>query len=195
MRKPKFSDADLSYINKEYLTLEQLCADRSDSPEQVHELVDRGELPRPAYVLDDGTEMFPPDYFELVDAAGGVGGLRDAFLQRHQAATSALGLTGVEPDDDWRGYLSGEFGVCLREVTPEAMVEKAALIAQIDTLTAVPVADDPAWREQLASAVDELDEIERPFTDFDRQRWGTTSRDSHITAVRAQYLSSDATTG
>jgi hypothetical protein len=195
MSKPKFSHADLSYINKEYLTLEQLCADRPESPEQVHELVDRGELPRPAYVLDDGTEMFPPDYFELVDAAGGVGGLRDAFLQRHQAATSALGLTGVEPDDDWRGYLSGEFGVCLREVTPEAMVEKAALIAQIDTLTAVPVADDPAWREQLASAVDELDEIERPFTDFDRQRWGTTSRDSHITAVRAQYLSSDATTG
>ncbi len=195
MTAPNFSEDDLAYITEEYLTLGQLCADRDQSPQEVHGLIDRGELPRPAYVLDDGTEMFPPDYFELVDAAGGVGGLRDAFLQRHQVATGALGLTGVDPDEDWRGYLSGEFGVCLREVTPEAMVEKSALIAQIDILTAAPAVDDPRWRTQLAEAVDELDEIERPFTDYDRRRWGTTTRDSHITSVRAQYLSNDATTG
>jgi hypothetical protein len=195
MTEPKFSDDDLAYILEQYLTLDHLCAGRAESPEQVQDLIGRGQLPRPSYVLDDGTEMFPPDYFALADSAGGVPGLRAAFLQRHQVATSALGLTGVDPEEDWRGYLSGEFGVCLREVTPEAMVEKSTLIAQIDTLTAVPAVDDASWREELAGAVDELDEIERPFTDYDRQRWGTTSRDSHITTVRARYLSSDATTG
>ncbi|HET6627479.1 MAG TPA: DUF6058 family natural product biosynthesis protein [Nocardioidaceae bacterium] len=189
MTEPTFSDADLAYVSAEYSTLEQLCADRAETPQDVHDLIDRGQLPRPAYVLDDGTEMFPPDYFDLLDAAGGVEALPGYFDQRHRAASTALGLPGVDPREDWEGYLTGEFGVCLREVTPETMVEKSALVAQIDTLTAVPAAEDAGWREQLRAAVDELDEIERPFTDYDRQRWGSTSRDAKITAVRAQYLS------
>jgi hypothetical protein len=68
------------------------------------------------------------------------------------------------------------------------MVEKAALIAEIDMLTAVPAVEDEQWRSRLRDAVDALDEIERPFTDYDRQRWGATSRDTHIAAVRARYL-------
>ena len=151
-------------------------------------MVAGGELPGPSYVLPDGTEMFPPDYFLVFDGAGGVEGMRAYFDQRHRATTSALGLPDVDPAEDWAGYLSGEFGVCLREVTPEAMVEKATLINQIDTLTALPAMNDERWRKQLADAVDELDEIERPFTDYDRRRWGVTSRDSHITSVRARFL-------
>jgi len=71
------------------------------------------------------------------------------------------------------------------------MVEKSALIAEIDGLTASPAPGSEDWTSRLRDAVDRLDEIERPFTDYDRQRWGTTSRDRYITAVRAQHLSPD----
>ena len=195
MTEPSYTDADLAYVQSEFRTLEQLCADRDDTPEQVRELIDAGTLPAPSYVLPDGEAMFPPDYFDLVDAAGGPAGLHDHFVQQHRAASSALGLTGIDPEEDWRTYLSGEQGATLVELTPEAMVEKAALVTSIDTLVAEPAPDDEGWRGKLAGAVDDLDELVRPFTDYDRQRWGGTSRDSHITGVRARFLSSDATTG
>jgi len=89
----------------------------------------------------------------------------------------------------WRTpYVSGIYGACLREVTPEAMVAKEQLIWRIDTLTANARLEDDSWVAQLREAVDALDSVERPFTDYDRQRWGGTSRDSHITAVRETYL-------
>jgi Family of unknown function (DUF6058) len=188
MAEPTFTDDDLAYVTAEYHTLQQLCTGRAESAEEVRGLIAQGRLPRPTYVLPDGTELFPPDYFMVLDGAGDVDGMRDWFDARHRAASTMLGLPGVDPEEDWRGYLSGEFGVCLREVTPEAMVEKSALIATIDTLTAAPAVDDEGWRAQLREAVDDLDELERPFTDYDRQRWGGTSRDSHITAVRARFL-------
>jgi hypothetical protein len=194
---PGFSPADQAYVEAEYATLEQLCAHRTGEPhdpEQVRRLVAAGQLPGPAYVLPDGREMFWPDYFDLVDAAGGVDALHDHFVQQHRAATNALGLPGVDPEEDWRGYLSGDYGVCLCEVIPEAMVEKTALVSQIDALIALPAPADDQWRRTLTGAVDELDEILRPFTDHDRQRWGGTSRDSHVAGVRARFLTSDATT-
>ena len=188
MTEATFTDEDLAYVREEYSTLEQLCADRAETPEQVRALIAQERLPRPAYVLPDGTELFPPDYFVVLDGAGEVEGMRDWFDARHRAASTMLGLPGVDPEEDWRGYLSGDFGVCLREVTPEAMVEKSALIAQIDTLTSAPAVEDEGWRAQLKEAVDDLDDLERPFTDYDRQRWGGVSRDSHITSVRARFL-------
>jgi hypothetical protein len=42
----------------------------------VRSWIDDGLLPRPSYVLDDGTEMFPRDYFRLADEAGGIEPLR-----------------------------------------------------------------------------------------------------------------------
>ncbi|MGH8967225.1 MAG: DUF6058 family natural product biosynthesis protein, partial [Actinomycetes bacterium] len=122
--EPTYSDTDLEYVRAEYRTLEQLCEGRDDDPADVRRQVEAGALPRAAYLLPDGTEMFPPDYFDLVDSAGGVDRLREHFEDRHRSTTSTLGLLAVDPADDWDGYLSGEYGVCLREVTPEAMVEK-----------------------------------------------------------------------
>ncbi len=191
MSEAQFSDRDLDYVRKEYVVLDRLCADRAETPEQVRELIDQRRLPRATYVLPDGTEMFPPDYFALLDEAGSLDAMRETFDQRYLIATSALGLLAVEPEEDWHGYLSGEFGVCLWEVSPETMVEKSALIAEIDGLTGSAAPADEDWRSRLTDAVDRLDEIERPFTDYDRQRWGTTSRDRYIAAVRAQYLDGD----
>jgi hypothetical protein len=69
-------------------------------------------------------------------------------------------------------------------VTPENIVRKGELIAQIEGLLARLDADVQAkW--DLRTAVDELDALERPFTGFDRRRFDrATSRDRYVTAVR-----------
>ena len=41
--------------------------------------------------------------------------------------------------------------------------------------------------ESLAEAVDALDALERPFTDYDRARWDYTSRGLYVTAMRERY--------
>ena len=78
-----FTAADLAYIRANYLTLAELCAGRTETPEQVQALIDQGVLPRASYLLDDGTGMFPADYFGLVDEAGGPDRLREHFARRH----------------------------------------------------------------------------------------------------------------
>jgi hypothetical protein len=68
----EFSDADLEYIRTNYVTLDKLCAERVERPSEVRSQIDERLLPQPSYVLADGTEMFPRDYFRLPDEAGGV---------------------------------------------------------------------------------------------------------------------------
>jgi hypothetical protein len=181
--EPTFSQSDLEYIAAGYRTLEQLCAQREDTLERIRRHVADRRLPQPTYVLPNGVEMFPPDYFELVDGAGGVAALPGHFRARYVAA----GGSEHDADEDWQGYLSGQFGVCLRSVTPEAMVEKVRMIAAIEQLLAAPCEASDAWCAGLREKVDALDSLERPFTDYDRQRWGDTSRDRHITRVRQRY--------
>ena len=74
-----FTDADLAYLSANFRTLEQICADRSETPADVRRLMDARLLPRPSYVLDDGTELVPPDYFDLADAGGGPDRARELF--------------------------------------------------------------------------------------------------------------------
>lgn len=186
--EPSFSAEDLRYLGQDYRMLEALCRGRSESVEWVREAITAGQLPAPTYVLPDGTQLFTPDFFALLDSAGGIENLPNHFAERHRLATAAVRSPTSDTDDEWRNYLSGLYGACLRQVTPEAMVEKERLIWRIDTLTASARPDDPAWLAELTEAVDSLDALERPFTDHDRQSWGGTSRDSHITAVRARYL-------
>lgn len=176
-----FSPSDLVYITTEYRTMAELC-DGRDRP-GVLALVVAGRLPAATYVLPSGEERFPPDYFALLDAAGTVDALPAHFLSRYLAA----GGSPTEADEDWAGYLSGGFGVCLRSVTPEAMVAMVAknrLIRRIEELTGAPAPDDQDWCGALRTAVDELDASSRPFTDYDRERLGDTSRDRHIARVR-----------
>jgi hypothetical protein len=133
-------------------------------------------------VLPSGERRYPPDYFALLDAFG-IESLADGFRARYLAA----GGTADEADEDWQGYLSGQFGVCLRAVTPESMVTKNRLIARIEELAGASAPDDPSWRDALRTAVGELDSLLRPFTDYDRERWEDTSRDRHITRVRTKW--------
>jgi hypothetical protein len=182
-----YTAEDLAYVRAEYVPLAGLVEGRTEEVEEVSDLIDRGRLPGPAYVLPDGTRMFPPDYFRLVDEAGGVEALLEHFERLHADAIARYGPASTLAED-WNGYLSGAYGVCLWQVTPERMVEKAALIARITELVAAPDPDDRDWLHLLCTAVDRLDAIERPFTDHDRLRWGGTSRDTNITVVRAGHL-------
>jgi hypothetical protein len=184
------SDADLAYIGANYLTLAELCADRAETTEQVQQLIEQELLPRPSYVLDDGTWMFPADYFRLVDAAGEPDALRAHFAARHRAASLAEGAHPGELEQDWEAYLNGTYGVCLREVTPENIVHKAILVASLSQLLVLPSPRSPDWRAALRAQVEELDALEREFApDYDRSddQERPPTRDLLVEAARKRY--------
>jgi hypothetical protein len=184
---PSLTRRDIDYVTEEYRTLAQLCAGRELTPAEARALIDSGQLPRPTYVLPGGDERFPPDFFALVDAAGSVEALPGWFRTRYLTVADNDPRAEADAADDWAGFLSGEFGVCLRAVCVESMIEKNRLTRLIDRLLAAPQESDPRWQAELRRAVDSLDDLLRPFTDYDRQRWGDTSRDQRITRVRARF--------
>lgn len=177
-----FSPSDVLYILAEYHTMAELCDGRTLRPAPAEALVAAGRLPEATYVLPSGERRYPQDYFALVDAFG-----LDSLAAGFRTGYLSAGGSAPEADEDWRGYLSGGFGVCLRAITPESMVAKTRLIARIEELTGAPTPDDPDWRGALCAAVDELDSLLRPFTDYDRERWGDTSRDKYISRTRERW--------
>jgi uncharacterized protein DUF6058 len=183
------TDADRDYVLASFVSLSDLAGAREASVEEIRNLIEDGRLPRPSYVMDDGTEMVPADYFRLVDEAGGVEALRESFLARYREAAGAETARLDDAETEWRSYLSGEYGVCLRTVTPETIVRKSALVGAIEGLLSKRRPDDPRWGEDLRRAVEELDALERPFAPhYDRTRFGgPSSRDRLITAVHAEY--------
>jgi hypothetical protein len=176
--EPAMTAADVAYVRANYLALEEACAKRAETPEEVRALIAEGRLPRPSYVLPDGTEMVPRDYFAIADAG------REDFARRFLEA----GGSAAELEEEWQGYLSGAYGVCLKEQSPESIVEKDRLVRAIEGLLAEPKPADPSWSDRLRSSVEELDQLERPFApEYDRARWGPSSRDRFITAPRERF--------
>jgi hypothetical protein len=170
--------ADVAYVEANYVSLDRACAGRAETPDEVRALAAAGKLPQPSYVLPDGTEMVPADYFVLAD------GGREAFEREFLAA----GGSPEEVDAEWDGYLSGAYGVCLKEQTAVNIVRKEALVKAVSGLLASPDPGERGWRARLRTAVDELDELERPFAPaYDRARWGPSSRERCITAPRERY--------
>jgi hypothetical protein len=180
-----FSEADLIYIHANYFTLDELCAGRGDSPSSVGELIDQRQLPAPSYVLDDGTEMFPADYFVFRDQVGG-DDLRRAFEARYRSA----GGRQSELEVDWNFYLDGTYGICLRHVLPETIVRKGELVASLERLLSDPDPRSREWRGLLRREVWELDALEREFApDYDRKRslGRPLTRDRLIAGARDLY--------
>jgi hypothetical protein len=183
-----YTEADLAYFSANYLTLEKLCEERPDSPDEIGALIGERRLPRPSYVLPDGTGMFPADYFRLVDEAGGVDRLRDHFAERHRAI--GLNWHGNDLDTDWQMYLDGTWGICLRDVTPETIVRKNVLVSSLCELLVLARPGEADWRQALQEQVDELDALEREFSpDYDRsdQMDRPPTRDLIINAARRRY--------
>jgi Family of unknown function (DUF6058) len=185
-KDPPLTTADIDYIRSNYVTIDEACSGRRETPERVRALIDAGRLPEPSYWLPDGTAMVPADYLQLLDDAGSVGDLRAHFARRFLAA----GGDPAELDEEWRGYLSGLYGVCLREVTPETIIRKTALVDSLTRKLADPEPDDADWRRSLREQVDELDALEREFSpDYDRTRFDEPpTRDRLIVAARELYL-------
>jgi uncharacterized protein DUF6058 len=181
-----YTTADLDYLRANYLTLEQVCAERADSPEEIRALIVKGRLPKPSYVLDDGTELFPADYFRFVDEAGGPGGLRARFAERLVTAGG-----GDDLDLHWQTYMDGIYGVCLWDVTPETIALKAKLVSSISELLMLARPAEADWRQRLRDEVEELDALERQFApDYDRdeRRFGRKpTRDLLIDAARRRH--------
>ena len=93
-----------------------------------------------------------------------------------------------EVERELASYLSGVYGACLREVTPETIFRKERLVNLLTAALAAPRPLDPHWRARLRADVNALDAIERPFAPCDRARFGgPVSRDRLITAPRALF--------
>jgi hypothetical protein len=183
---PPLTAADIDYIRDNYVTLEEACAGRRETPERVLALVEAGRLPEPSYWLPDGTAMVPADYFVLLDKAGSLSDLRAHFSRRFLDA----GGEPADVDDEWNAYLNGLYGVCLRNVTPETIVRKSALVGSLGGLLADPRPQDDEWKATLRRQVDDLDTLERDFSpDYDRTRFDRPpTRDRLIAAARKRYL-------
>src|SRR4029453_2689329 len=63
--------ADVAYVRANFRPLAEVCAERGEQVEQVRALIRTKRLPAPSYLLPDGTEMVPADYFAFADEAGG----------------------------------------------------------------------------------------------------------------------------
>src|SRR5205814_2788950 len=100
-------------------------------------------------------EMYPADYFRVVDDAGSPAKRRAHFAERLRAAG------GDDFESDWQAYLAGIYGVCLRDLTPEAIARKARLVSSLCELLVLARPADPEWRERLPTGVGEPPEPAR----------------------------------
>jgi hypothetical protein len=171
--------ADDAYVDRHFITLEELCVGRPETPDQVRAHMLAGRLPLPSYLRSDGIEMVPADLLELADRAGGVHRLPEWFTSRWADREKAA--------EEWRSYLSGQY-VCLRSVRPDTIIRKDQLTSAIAEALAEPKPRSMVWLTRLHILVDELELVELPFTAYDRLRFcGPTSRDTLIDGVRERF--------
>jgi hypothetical protein len=185
---PTLTGADLEYVCSSYVPLEALARREQVPVARLATWIEGARLPRPAYLLPDGTPVFPPDLLDLVRAAGDVDALPHHFARRTELAARMLGIAPDTREADWEDYLSGEYGICLRQVTPETLVLKETLVERIDRALAAPRPDDLRWRRALAFEIDGLDALVRPFARVDRERFGrATSRERLVETPRRRW--------
>jgi Family of unknown function (DUF6058) len=172
---PADAEDDIAYVRMSFRPMD----------DNARPLVERGLLPRATYVLPDGTPMVPHDHAAMLEDVGGdphavAGRFRERFI--------SAGGDPSEAQEEFQAWLSGEYGACLRTTSPEAIVVKTGLMTAIRASLARPAPADPGWRATLRASVDALDCLERPFTAYDRVRFGSpSSRDTLITDVRSRF--------
>lgn len=189
---PVLTAEDRTYIHANFYTLEELCLGRTGTAADYRSQIRAGLLPRPAYVVD-GIEMYPADFFLFPDSVGALGlQMKDEFVARYVRIAGAYGRNPTEDElvQEYGGYLSGEYAVCLQLVLPETIFLKGLAISEIEELLATPDQDDPDWSANLRSWVNRLDGLEREFAPCDTARFGSVStRVRFIQNVREAYPS------
>lgn len=185
---------DEEYVRAWFVDLNVLARAHGWSPVDLDDAIAAGRAPAPTYVLPDGTRMVPSDYFALLGAPDERSTVRERFEMRYSRASAPREPSTAELEEAWAGYLSGGFGACLKDVSPESMLAKAQFIDTIEALLAAPQPGDEEWMRRLRAAVDGLDGLEKPFAVYDRVHYGgPVSRDRYVTAVRNRYLTANAT--
>lgn len=181
-------DDDLAYVRRSYLPLDEVARKEGLGPDALRRWIEARQLPGPAYLLPDGTPMFPADLLALVRSAGGFDAVEQHFATRTEIAAQMAGIAPGTREEDWEDYLSGEYGICLRQVTPETLVVKEMLVERIGHALEHPTPGDPRWRRALAFQIDGLDALLRPFARVDRMRFGRpTSRERLVEAPRRRW--------
>src|SRR5207247_6771387 len=170
---------DDAYASEGYVELEALAEMAAIPASELRRLMLANRLPLPSYIRSDGAQMVARDLLELPRRAGGYEQLPEWFGQQFESGRDAI--------REWDGYLRGHY-VCLRDVLPETMQRKDQLVKAITATIAKPEPQNDDWLESLHRLVDELDNLEPPFTAFDRLRFGgPISRNTCIDAVRARF--------
>lgn len=185
---------DEEYVRAWFIDVNVLARAHGWSSADLDDAIAGGRAPAPTYVLPDGTRMVPADYFALFGAPDEGCTVRERFDLRYTRASAPREPSTVELDEAWAGYLSGGFGACLKDVSPESMLAKAQFIDTIEALLAAAQPSDEGWMRRLRAAVDGLDGLEKPFAAYDRVHYGgPVSRDRFVTAVRNRYLIANST--
>src|ERR1051325_2842121 len=170
---------DDAYASEWYVQLEALAETAGTPASKLRRLMLADRLPLPSYIRNDGAQMVARDLLELPRRAGGYDQLPEWFGQQFQSGRDAI--------REWDGYLRGHY-VCLRDILPETIQRKDKLVKSITAALAKPEPEKNDWLESLHRMVDEPDELEPPFTAYDRLRFGgPISRDTCINAVRSRF--------
>ncbi|MBV8278280.1 MAG: hypothetical protein JO170_23890 [Verrucomicrobia bacterium] len=187
---PQLSPADKTYIGSNFHRLEELCLSRPKKPADYRSQIRAGLLPLPPYVVH-GIEMYPADFFVFPDSVGSIGDqLKKEFSARYRRTAESYGeqIPEAHIGEEFAAYLSGEYAVCLRWVTPETILLKGLAMRRIDELQSDPSPGDAQWSAALRYWVNRLDAMEREFAPCDRARFGSLpSRVRYIDNVRAKY--------
>lgn len=187
------SDADEAYVRACFSSLDELSLAQGRKAGDVRRLIADELLPRPSYVLPDGTEMVPPSFLDELEEVDDPGQLPRRFCDQYLEAAQREGIRvdAAELEAEWQNHLTGLYGVCLRTPTPRNIVRKAVLATRIERLLDAPAPADDGWRGALRAATDELDALECGFSpDYDRrQRFDRpVSRERLVERPRASYL-------
>jgi hypothetical protein len=202
------SKKDKKYITTNFIDLDRLSTEIKVSPEDILLLESRKLFPKPTYLFGDGTRWYPPSYIALFKRARKINKtFASAFQDEIRAALTKLRKErdldfsivlagegfGTNEDLDmvvkkiWDDFQSGEYGACLKNPACGTIIKKSLTMHSITSLISSPFPADPEWRRLLRNSVEILDKLEAPFTDFDRVRFGTISRDVLIHDVRNKY--------
>ncbi|HEX4200981.1 MAG TPA: DUF6058 family natural product biosynthesis protein, partial [Chthoniobacterales bacterium] len=147
-------------------------------------------LPLPTYVVD-GIDMYPADFFVFPDSVGGPGAqMKAEFSARYRRCAESYNDRASEERvaPEYADYLSGEFAVCLRWVTPETIFLKEFIMVRIGEHLADPNPVAGQWSAALRTWVNRLDGMEREFAPCDTARFGSLpSRVRCIDQVRERF--------
>src|SRR5215831_1616539 len=146
---PELTPEDEGYIRREFFPLEDLCLGRQSHASEYRNKIRSRELPLPTYVIDS-VEYYPSDYFLFPDSVESGSNMKEAFLARYRRIAAAYNespSTNIV-NQEYEGYLSGEYGVCLKTVTPETIFLKGFVMARINELFENPKPFDETWRSK-----------------------------------------------